>query len=94
MSEPSTLHEITAEAVKAAALKPQDDAAAQLALRYAGAIDADPESLDTLGPKLLAVLVALGMAPSGRGAKAVKSDDKPVVNPLDELRARREKRAG
>lgn len=47
-------------------LRPEDSAAATLAERYAAAIDADPEQLRDLGPKLLACLVELGATPRAR----------------------------
>lgn len=45
-----------------------------------------------LGPKLLATLLALGMAPAARG-KDGGGPVAPVASKLDELRARREARA-
>lgn len=94
MPKAPTLHKITTEALTSAVLLPQDRAAVDLALRYATVIDGDPEALETVGPKLLAVLVALGMTPSGRGAKGAKTDAPPAVNPLDELAKRRAERTG
>ena len=85
-----------ADALKDVPLLPRDSAGAALAKSYAAAIDAadEPgEALDQLGPKLLAVLVQLGMTPAGRGAKGGTSGA-PVASKLDELRARREQRAG
>lgn len=59
-------------------LDDEDKAAAELAKHYAAAIDTDhcsecnaDRSLDTLGPKLLACLEALGATPSAR-ARLVK----------------------
>lgn len=49
-------------------LRPEDSAAATLAERYAATIDADPEQLKDLGPKLLATLEALGATPRARAA--------------------------
>lgn len=95
MESPVSLHTVTTEALGNADLKPQDRAAAVLALEYARTIDNDPDALDALGPKLLAVLTALGMTPSGRGVKGGAKDGAlGVVNPLDELHARRVARAG
>lgn len=76
-----------AEAIKAGPVTPADRAAVELAKRYAVAIDADPspELLDTLGPKLLATLTALGLTVAGRGAKSGSSG--PTVP--DELAALR-----
>jgi hypothetical protein len=92
MPKRPSLHRVTTEAIDNAVLLPQDSAAAALALAYAEAIDADPEAVSDVGPKLLAVLTALGMTPAGRGAKGGKSDGTPVVNKLDELKERREQR--
>ena len=47
-------------------LRPEDSAAATLAERYAAAIDADPEQLRDLGPRLLTCLVELGATPRAR----------------------------
>lgn len=59
----------------------QDGAAVALARQYAKAIDADPSMLWRLGPRLLDVLVELGMTPrarqavvSGRGGAGGDSD--------------------
>ncbi len=43
-----------------------DTAAVRLARRYAAAIDDDEAALDVYGPKLLAVLEALGATPAAR----------------------------
>lgn len=62
-----------AETILALGLNPEDAAAAQLARRYAAAIDSavDPAgTLNELGPKLLAVLEALGATPRARAAVA------------------------
>ncbi|KXK61959.1 hypothetical protein AWW66_10995 [Micromonospora rosaria] len=84
-----------AAALKDAPLLPQDAAGKALVRRYAAAIDADPtpELLADLGPKLLAALTALGLTPAGRGAKG-GAPGGVVAGKLDELRARREQRAG
>lgn len=82
----------------------RDVAAVRLALLYAGALDHDgevcsqcgspPPDLVKLGPLLLAVLESLCLTPRGRSASAgaVPDPAKPA-NPLDELRAERERRA-
>lgn len=90
-------------------IAPADKAAAELALTYARRIDGIrddggelvPGDLSKLGPPLLAVLEALGMTPRARAAqvKGAKDErqpepDRKPVNPLDELRQRREQRAG
>ncbi|WP_410669141.1 hypothetical protein [Amycolatopsis sp. cmx-4-68] len=71
----------------------RDSAARELAELYALQIDCDPDALETYGPKLLAVLDALGLTPKAR-AVATKGGgaDEPAAgkrNPADELRARR-----
>ena len=52
--------------IKALTLQPEDAAVVRLARQYAAAIDADPDTLDAMGPKLLAALTALGASPAGR----------------------------
>lgn len=59
-------------ALREMVLRPQDQAAARLAVTYAKQIDAHPELLDKLGPRLLAVLDALTMTPRARAAVAGK----------------------
>lgn len=72
--------------VDALSLTPADEAAAALARQYALAIDADPDELGNLGPKLLAALTALGATPAARSRSravpAVEVDE-------DELTLRR-----
>ena len=84
-------------------LDPRDQAAADLALLLAARIDdtddwqdRQRDPLAELAPKLLAVLVQLGMTPAARkGIVGDKPAEKPQ-NPLDELRddlaVQREKR--
>jgi hypothetical protein len=75
---------------------PKDAAAHALALRYADAIDSNPDGLDVFGPKLLRVLDALLLTPRARAA-ALKggppsAPDAPVAgqrSPADDLRAKR-----
>lgn len=84
-----------ADAVKVGPVTPADRAAVELARRYALAIDADPnpELLAELGPKLLAVLSALGLTAAGRGAKSGAAGP-TVGDELGAARARaRERRA-
>ena len=86
-----------------AALEPIDDrdrAAADLAMRYARAIDDDADwgdkqrdPLAELGSRLLAVLTSLNMTPAARKA-AVQTPTERPANPLDELRKRRAERMG
>jgi hypothetical protein len=75
------------------ALEPdaRDGATRALALLYAEQIDADPVTLEVLGPKLLSTLEALGMSPRAR-ASATKGPPGATRNPLDELRERRAQR--
>lgn len=67
-----------------------DRGAAELAVHYALAIDADPDTLDVLGPKLLAALESLGMTPRARRSLVRGVND--ASSPLDELHARRRHR--
>jgi hypothetical protein len=48
--------------------------------------------MSDLGPKLLAVLTALGMTPAGRGAKIADDGAQRPKGPTDELREQAEKR--
>lgn len=96
MTIPDTISQAVFEALKDAPLLPRDSGAVALVNQYAATLDANPDDvrvLADLGPKLLAALVALGMAPVGRGVKDGGGTSAPVVNKLDELRARREARA-
>jgi hypothetical protein len=99
MSEDGLMFKAVKFAFKNAKILPSDYGAAQLMFKYARlldkALDADNEAeiYNDLGPKLLAVLTALGMTPAARGAKG-GGQGGDVANKLDELRARREKRAG
>ena len=78
------LAQVVEEALAAQPVEPRDAAAAELALTYAREIDLGGD-LTKLGPPLLAALEALGLTPRAR--KAVKPDDKPAGNPLDQLAA-------
>jgi hypothetical protein len=80
-------------AVKALSLAPEDQAAVQLAIRYAVAIDAG-EPVEKVGPPLLVVLESLGMTPKARAAVKGGTSASPSDSPLDELRARRVRRNG
>ncbi len=77
------------------ALEPdtRDQAARDLAVMYAGELDVNPEAIGELGPKLLAVLEALGMTPRARAAATKVPPGGVVRNPLDEMKARRAARA-
>ncbi|MBW0136852.1 terminase small subunit [Pseudonocardia abyssalis] len=71
-----------------------DQAAVELAVSYARAIDEGAE-LHKIGPLLLSALEALLLTPRARAAALKKgTDDKPAANPLDELRERRARRDG
>lgn len=96
MTSAGEITQAVADALQDAQLQPRDTGAVALVMRYAAALDAnsyDVKVLSDLGPKLLAGLVALGMAPAGRG-KAGGGQVAPVANKLDELRARRARKNG
>ena len=91
---------VTAGLAELEPLDVRDRAIADLALKYAAAIDDDEgwkdrlrDPLAELGPKLLAALTSLQMTPAARSAvvKGAKADA-PKRSPLDELRAKREAR--
>jgi hypothetical protein len=94
MARTGSIGRAVAAALKDAQLLPQDAAAVALVRRYAATLDSYPDTLEDLGPKLLAALTALGMTPAGRGVKGGGSGAGPVASKLDELRARRAQRAG
>lgn len=80
-----------------------DQAAAILAVRYAELLDAGEEPAWRIGPRLLDVLRQLGMTPAARrsavialgGRKEVAANEPAVArSPLDELRRKRQQRAG
>lgn len=80
-------------ALRSVVLTPADGAAVALAREYAKSIDElGAAAQDKLGGKLLDVLEALGMTPKARAA-LTKGAEPPKHSGLDELRARREKRA-
>lgn len=81
-----------ADSVKVGPVTPADQAAAELAKRYAVALDADPDPalLNQLGPKLLATLTALGLTAAGRSARG-GAPAPPAVD--DELAAARRRAA-
>lgn len=86
-----SLHDSVTASLEALELDPRDGAARDLAALYAREIDGDPDQLDALGPKLLAVLESLGMTPRARTA-ATKGAPGVAVNPLDQLQRRRAER--
>lgn len=97
MASQGTMTRAVAAALRDAPLLPQDAAGKALVRQYAKAIDEAAGSLDAisdLGPKLLAALSALGLTPAGRGVKGGAQGGNAVAGKLDELRERREKRAG
>lgn len=90
-----SLVEVLTRSLKALQFPPTDAGAVRLALSYAQAID-EGGDVARLGPGLLSVLESLGMTPKARatllkGVRGEQPDAKPA-NPLDELRARRERR--
>jgi hypothetical protein len=102
-----TLRNRVDEALQAVELQPSDVAAVALARRYADEIDrweqhsADPEyeggnGLKEYGPKLLQALDALGLTPKARRAatrpEGGTGGGASKRNPLDEVRAQRERR--
>jgi len=91
MSTAGPMERAVTAALKDAPLLPRDAAAVRLAKRYAEELDtfADAEVLADLGPKLLAILSALGMTPAGRGVKGGSPGVGPVAAALDEFTARR-----
>lgn len=85
-------------------LDPRDEAVAELALSYARAMEDGTLArdsafgIDTMGPKLLACLVQLQLTPAAR-ATALKGGGGQAppaapADPLDELRARRNRDLG
>lgn len=67
-----------------AELTESDAAAVYLARLHARAIDADPEKALTHGPKLAAILTALGLTPAGRRAAPRPADGLPAPGPVEE----------
>lgn len=92
---PGTIEAALRRSIAAAKTEPIDAAVLELALRYAQAIDTDLEEITRAGPKLLDALIELRMTPKARTAvlRGATGDDRPGASKLDELRARRERRA-
>lgn len=94
-SGPGPLERAVDGAIGAAEVPPVDQAAVQLARRYAQLLDqahdtdGEPDLYDALGPKLLAALTALGLTLAGRGKGVKGGADVRGSGKLDELRARR-----
>jgi hypothetical protein len=92
-----TLTETLEAAITAAQLKPEDQAAAQLARIYATQIETavikkDSKTIGDLGAKLLSTLTALGMTHAGRAVKTqieggAANDDDTSASTLQRLRA-------
>jgi hypothetical protein len=81
------------DALNALQIAAEDVAAAQLARRYAEALDKAPDDAEVLaefGPKLLSVLTALGATPRGRAALGRKSAQPRGTRRLEVLRAARQ----
>lgn len=98
---PSLQDSVRAGLAQLEPLDVRDRAVADLALRYAAAIDNPEDWMDRqrdplaeLGAKLLAALTALQMTPAARKAAMAGAEQaKPTTSPLDELRAKREARS-
>lgn len=82
-----TLSFAVAATLDALELMPDDKATARLAALYASQIDQDPETLDHLGPKLLAALEALGASPRARAL--IRKGPGAVGGRLEALRGAR-----
>ncbi|MET7989847.1 hypothetical protein ABZU76_02950 [Amycolatopsis sp. NPDC005232] len=94
-----SVSEALSASLGAVELRPEDQAAAQLARAYAAELDGNPEALAKVGPLLLACLESMGMTAKGRAAVLGKGGDrgegKQRRSALDELRERRDaRRAG
>jgi hypothetical protein len=95
MDEPPTLAGELATALKALQVDERDRPTVLLAMRYAAAIDRDSDLLDSLGSKLMTALVQLQLTPASRNTAGAGAQPKsPAVAALDELRAKRQQRAG
>lgn len=73
--------------IDALTLSDEDKATARLAALYASQIDQDAETLEALGPKLLAALEALGASPRARAA--IRKGPASPGGRLEQLRAAR-----
>lgn len=89
------LIDVVTAAIATTPIDGRDRAAAELARTYAHDIDSGGD-LAKLGPALLATLEALHMTPRARAAvrKAAEVTGAKPANPLDELKQRRQQRAG
>lgn len=99
----STMVSAVTDSLQAAQTQPEDAAARLLAMKYAKAIDSEAaideasdgkvDALLEFGPKLLAVLTALGATPAGRknekgGGGGVSTIPSPLQALRDAARAR------
>jgi len=92
MATQGPISRAVAAALKDAPLLPRDAAAVALVKRYAAMLDTmahDPETLDRLGPKLLAALSALGMTVAARGVVKGGESGAGIAARLDEFTAAR-----
>jgi hypothetical protein len=88
MSAESFLSEALGLTIDALTLKDEDKAGLALATLYCEQIDADPDTLSDLGPKLLATLTALGATPAGRSVKGAPGGKPAAATPLELLQSR------
>lgn len=86
-----TLERAFRAALRGGSFDRADKAVVELARAYAQRIDREPWMLTKLGPALLAALVQLKLTPHARAA--TKDAVPAAAGLLDELRARRAKRA-
>lgn len=80
-SADSLLETAVRATVDALALDDTDRAAARLALAYAQAIDAEPETLEKLGPRLKELLDALLATPGARAKLATNNGQGLTAHP-------------
>lgn len=94
MESGESITEAVRSALASRPSRPQDIAAERLALTYAELLDTYPDQIPKVGPALLAVLDALLLTPRAatRTGKGQVTDEQQA-SPLDELRARRQRRA-
>lgn len=76
----------------AAVTDARDAAAVELAATYAERVDLG-DSIEKIGPALLATLESLLMTPRARAALVKGAIDEPKPSPLDELKQRRAQRS-
>ena len=99
MSDIQTMEDAVSSSVRNGKLTKQDAGAVMLALKYARVIDgASPIELQgvmsDIGPKLLAVMTALGLSLAGRTKAPTKvGNDESVASARDEIADARDRRA-